>query len=79
MGPFDFILAILALLIIVGALMYTYKVGRQTSSSPSEFDSEISEKVQEHYVLRNPVFVACLVGAGLILLYIAYVALSARW
>ncbi|WP_078381087.1 hypothetical protein [Sutcliffiella halmapala] len=79
MGPFDYMLAILALLIIAGALIYTYKVGRQTSASPSEMDSEISEKVQEHYVLRNPIFVACIVGAVLILLYIGYVALTTSW
>ncbi|WP_404432684.1 hypothetical protein [Sutcliffiella horikoshii] len=75
MGSFDFILAILALIIVAGAMVYTYKIGRQADTQATTQDSSISEKVQDHHVLRNPVFLAYLVAAVLILLYIVYVAL----
>ncbi|CAG9619911.1 hypothetical protein [Sutcliffiella rhizosphaerae] len=79
MGSFDFILAVLALIIVVGAMGYTYRIGRQSNTQTSTHDSSISEKVQEHYVLKNPVFVALLVATILILLYIAYAALRWQW
>ncbi|MEA3321686.1 MAG: hypothetical protein U9Q88_16990 [Bacillota bacterium] len=79
MGSFDFILAILALIIVAGALVYTYKLGRQESTQATTQDSSISEKVQDHYVLKNPVFVALLIATVLILLYIVYAALNSNW
>lgn len=77
MGTFDLMLGIIALLIIVGALFYTSRIGKRANSSQSpEVDSAISEKVQDHYVLRNPIFVAYFVAAVLVLIYIGYAALS---
>ncbi|WP_223700420.1 hypothetical protein [Sutcliffiella deserti] len=77
MGPLDLILAIVALLVIVAGLFYTYMVGRQSNAKQSsEMDTAINEKVQEHYVLRNPVFLAYLIAAVLVILYIAYIAMS---
>jgi hypothetical protein len=77
MGTFDLMLGVIALLIIVGGLFYTYRVGRRSNSSQSgEMDSAISEKVQDHYILRNPVFLAYLVAGILVLIYIGYAALS---
>ncbi|WP_096154826.1 MULTISPECIES: hypothetical protein [Bacillus] len=79
MGPFDLTLAFLALALVGVAIVYTYMVGRRTDTQPSERDSEISEEVQKHYVLRNPVFIAMFVGTVLVLLYIAYAGMTTRW
>ncbi|WP_404449819.1 hypothetical protein LG307_08615 [Sutcliffiella horikoshii] len=79
MGSFDFILAVLALIIVAGAMVYTYKIGRQADTQASSQDSSVSEKVQDHYVMKNPVFVALLIATILILLYIAYAALTSSW
>lgn len=79
MGSFDFILAILALIIVAGAMVYTYRIGRQADTQASGQDSSISEKVQDHYVMKNPVFVALFIATVLILLYIAYAALNSNW
>ncbi|MCA1319049.1 hypothetical protein LC085_03920 [Bacillus tianshenii] len=77
MGSFDLMLGVIALLIVVGGFIYTYRVGRRSNSSQGgEMDSVISEKVQDHYVLRNPIFLAYLVAAVLILIFIGYAALS---
>ena len=76
MGSFDFILAVLALIIVAGAMVYTYKIGRQADTQAASQDSSVSEKVQDHYVMKNPVFVALLIATILILLYIAYAAIN---
>ncbi len=75
MGSFDFILAILALIIVTGAMVYTYRLGRRADTQATGQDSSISEKVQDHYVMKNPVFVSMFVATVLILLYIVYAAL----
>ena len=75
MGSFDFILAILALIIVTGAMVYTYRLGRRADTQATGQDSSISEKVQDHYVKKNPVFVSMFVATVLILLYIVYAAL----
>ena len=79
MGSFDFILAILALVIVAGAMVYTYKIGRQADAQATTQDSSISEKVQDHHVMKNPVFVAMFIATILILLYIVYAALRSSW
>ncbi|KMJ58443.1 hypothetical protein AB685_11195 [Bacillus sp. LL01] len=79
MGSFGFILAIVALIIVAVAMVYTYKVGRQAETQATNQDSSISEKVQDHYVMKNPVFLAYGIAAVLILLYIAYAALNSTW
>ncbi|ART76152.1 hypothetical protein B4U37_08915 [Sutcliffiella horikoshii] len=79
MGSFDFILLIVALLILAGGMIYTYKVGRQSSTQSANQDSSIDEKVQDHYVLRNPVFLTYLIAAVLVLSYIVYAGLNSNW
>ncbi len=67
-----FILLILGLLILVGGLFYTIKIGRLVQARQSEFDTEISDKIQKHPVLLNPVFLAYVIGIGLMILYMLY-------
>lgn len=77
MGSFDLMLFILGFLVVVIGSIYAYRVGRRSNSSQtSEMDSAISEKVQDHYVLRNPVFLAYIIALSLALIFIAYMALA---
>mgnify|MGYP005827996323 CR=1 FL=1 len=69
-------LAVLALLILISGLIYTFKIGKISSIRQSEYDTEINEKVQRHPALLNPVFLAYIIGIGLALLYLVYVAVS---
>lgn len=67
-----FILSGLGLLILVGGLFYTLKIGRLVSARQSEFDPEINEKTRRHPILLNPVFLAYIIGIGLMILYMLY-------
>jgi hypothetical protein len=66
----------LVLLILVGSLIYTLRVGKMVDVRQSEFDEEITEKIQRHRVLLNPVFLAYIIGFGLLLLYLFFIATS---
>jgi hypothetical protein len=66
----------LVLLILVGGLIYTLRVGKMVDVRQSEFDEEINEKIQRHHVLLNPVFLAYIIGFGLLLLYVIFIATS---
>ena len=67
-----FILSSLVLLILFGGLFYTLRIGRLVSARQSELDTEIKEKTRRHSVLLNPVFLAYIIGIGLVFLYIIY-------
>ncbi len=71
-----FILSGLVLLILVGGLLYTLTTGRFVTARQSEFDAEINEKTRRHPILLNPVFLAYVVGIGLVILFILYHASS---
>jgi predicted permease len=72
MGNLDIILAVAAMLILVGGLLYTLKAGKLVSSRQSEYDSEINEKTQNHPIFLNPVVLAYIIGIGLVILFIIY-------
>ncbi|WP_223594566.1 hypothetical protein [Neobacillus bataviensis] len=44
MFDLQFILSIVILLVLIGGLLYTLRIGRLASVRQSEFDSEINEK-----------------------------------
>jgi amino acid permease len=75
-GSFGFILGIVGLIILAVAMLNTYKAGRQANAQSTTQDASVSEKVQDHYVLKNPVFLAYIVAGILILSYLVYVALN---
>ncbi|MFC0270711.1 hypothetical protein ACFFIX_04505 [Metabacillus herbersteinensis] len=70
------VLVVIVLLILATSLIYTFKVGKLATSRKSELDTQINEKVQEHPYLRNPIFLAYLIGAMLVLAFIFYMAYS---
>jgi hypothetical protein len=67
-----FILSGLVLLVLLSGLFYTFKVGSLVSVRQSEYDTEINEKTQRHPYLLNPVFLAYIIGIGLVIVYIIY-------
>lgn len=72
----NFIIAVLAVLILVSGLYYTYKLGRSQEVAQSKYDTEINEKVQDHIFIRNPVFITYAVGLFLVIAYIVYLTIS---
>lgn len=71
---FDFyiILSSFGLLILVGGLFYTLRIGRLVQVRQSEFDTEINGKIRRHPILLNPIFLAYIIGIGLMILYMLY-------
>lgn len=57
---------------LVGGLFYTLRIGRLVSARQSELDNEINEKIRKHSILLNPVFLAYIIGIGLVILYMLY-------
>ncbi|MGM0920000.1 MAG: hypothetical protein ACQEWW_02055 [Bacillota bacterium] len=79
MDKFTMALAILAVMIAGGGLLYTIGVGRLVDTRKSEIDTPMNEKVQAHPYLRNPIFLACLIAAAFIAVYIFYLAFTRSW
>jgi uncharacterized membrane protein YidH (DUF202 family) len=76
MFHWEFLLSIIAMIILLGGLLYTMRVARRQRNQ-GEYDVEINQKVQAHPYTKNPVMLAYVIGLGLVLAYMVYVALSA--
>ncbi|WP_153126244.1 hypothetical protein [Peribacillus tepidiphilus] len=76
MSTYFWILSLIVVVIIGFSFVYTTIIVKNQKNIKGEFDSQISEKVQEHPYIRNPIFIAYLVFAGLLLLYIFYLFFS---
>jgi hypothetical protein len=66
-------------MISAGGLLYTINVGRLVDARKSEIDTPLNEKIQRHPYLRNPVFLAIMIAAAFILIYIFYLAFTRTW
>ncbi|WP_243385384.1 hypothetical protein [Bacillus kexueae] len=75
----NFILGILALIILITSFILTMRAGKLVDARQSEYDSSINEKVEGRPYLRNPIFIAYLVGIGVVLFYLIYIGLSSSW
>ncbi|MHC0035610.1 hypothetical protein [Pseudoneobacillus sp. C159] len=75
MFHWEFLLSLIVGVVILVGLIYTLQLARRQRYQ-SEYDAEISEKVQAHPYTRNPVFLAYIIGLGLALCWIIYVALN---
>lgn len=79
MTYFTMVLGVVALLILVTSLIYTFKIGKLVSERKAKYDTQLNEKVQEHPYTRNPVFLAYMIAAVLALAYIFYLAFTISW
>ncbi|WP_110111726.1 hypothetical protein [Bacillus sp. CGMCC 1.16541] len=70
MGVLGIIVGVIALI----SLFYTWVIARDQKKLQGEFDTQLDEKVQAHPYIRNPIFIACLVGIAVCLALIAYMA-----
>jgi predicted permease len=73
----EFFLSIIAVIFLTSGLVYTMRIAKRQRYQ-GEYDDEISEKIQAHPIIRNPVFLAYIIGLGLALAYMVYVALSSN-
>jgi hypothetical protein len=78
MFHWEFSLAIIAVLVLSAGLLYTVRVAKRQRYQ-GEYDVEISEKIQEHPITRNPVFLAYIIGLGIAFAFMVYVALSGKY
>ncbi|KZM56251.1 hypothetical protein P9246_13420 [Aeribacillus pallidus] len=67
------------LLVLLVGLFYTLQVGRQMEKRQSEYDTEVSEKVEKRPYIRNPIFIAYIVLIAFALFYIFYISFSTTW
>jgi hypothetical protein len=73
------VLSVLVLIILIYGLVYTVRIGLNQKKQKSEFDTEVDEKVQDHSIIRNPIFLTYLIAALLIGFYIIYMSLGSSW
>ncbi|WP_253957734.1 hypothetical protein [Metabacillus halosaccharovorans] len=73
------VLGVIALLILVTSLIYTFKIGKLVSERKAKYDTQLNEKVQDHPYSRNPVFLAYMIAAVLSVAYIFYLAFTISW
>jgi hypothetical protein len=75
---FALIMSVVVFLIAAVGLVYTYSIGRNQKLQ-GEYDTPINEKIQDHPYLRNPIFLAWIIAAGLAIMAIIYFALNYTW
>ncbi|KAA0548194.1 hypothetical protein FZW96_10370 [Bacillus sp. BGMRC 2118] len=75
----DIVLMVVAVLVLLGGLLYTMKIGRSTKYQTEGYDTEINGKVKSHPYMRNPVFLTYIIAAIITLALITYYALSNHW
>ncbi|MBM6617627.1 hypothetical protein [Bacillus suaedaesalsae] len=79
MTMLDIVLMVVGVLVLLGGLLYTLKLGKNTKYQTEGYDTEINGKVKSHPYMRNPVFLTYIIAAIITLAFIAYFALSSRW
>lgn len=75
----NFILGVLVLIILIVSFILTMRAGKLTDVRQSEYDTNINEKVQTRPYIRNPIFIAYIVGIGVMLFYLIYVGATSSW
>jgi hypothetical protein len=76
MSNWHLILSGIALLVLIGGLIFTLGTGRMVSTRSSEFDTQINEKTQRHPYLLNPVFLVWIIAIAAIIIYIIYLGFN---
>ncbi|MCA1029864.1 hypothetical protein LCL95_02310 [Bacillus timonensis] len=79
MDNLNFVLSVLAILILVVGLVYTYSLGNRQHKKQGNYDTEINEKVVKHPYLRNPVFLTYALASLFVIFYIIYISINSTW
>nr|QRZ17735.1 hypothetical protein JUJ52_18620 [Virgibacillus sp. AGTR] len=74
-GIYMLLLIVLGAVLVVIALFFTIKVGKDIEERNSEYDTEF-KATRKHPVLLNPAFLAYIIGFGFLIIFIAYLAMS---
>lgn len=78
MFHWEFYLSLIAAVVLTAGLLYTVRVAKRQRYQ-GEYDADISEKIHDHPYTRNPVFFAYIIGIGIALAYMVYVALRSNY
>ncbi|NQD67420.1 hypothetical protein HP456_16005 [Bacillus haikouensis] len=58
------------------SVYYTFKVAAQEKRLEGDFDTDIPEAVKQHPFIRNPVFLAILIFAVIVIGFILYLSIN---
>ncbi|OEH94228.1 hypothetical protein [Bacillus solimangrovi] len=72
MSQYVYVFLLLIFLTSLVSLVYTFKIGQEVDRVKGEYDGEVNKVVRSHHIMRNPVFLAYIIGIVLILGYVAY-------
>jgi hypothetical protein len=78
MFQWGFLISLVIIVILSGGLLYTLRVAKRQRFQ-GEYDTEISGKIEEHPITRNPVFLVYIVGIGIALAYMVFVAINSNY
>jgi hypothetical protein len=76
MSIFIILLSLIAIGVAGYSVYYTFKVAGQEKRLEGDFDTDIPEAVKQHPYIRNPVFLAILVFAVLVVGFILYLSIT---
>lgn len=76
MSDFTTILLLAGAGVLFFSLFYTWSLGKSMKKASGNIDSKIPAPVQGHAYLRNPIFLTYLIAMILVLIFIAYFAVS---
>ncbi|WP_066256047.1 hypothetical protein [Neobacillus drentensis] len=76
MSNWYLILSGIALLVLIGGLIFTLGTGRMVSTRTGEFDTQINKNTQRHPYLLNPVFLVWIIAIAAIIIYIIYLGFN---
>lgn len=68
------VLSLIVFGILAVSLIITWRLGRQQKAAEGDFDSKITQELQEHVYLKNPIFFSYGIFFVLLLLIIVIVA-----
>ncbi|MFB6465720.1 hypothetical protein ACE38V_02755 [Cytobacillus sp. Hz8] len=76
MSTYTMILLLICLGILFISFIYTLLLMKEQKSIKGNMDGQISEQVQDHPYIRNPIFVAYAIFFALLILTIVFVSLT---
>lgn len=76
---YTMILLLISLGILLVSLVYTLLLTKEQKAIRGNIDTQISEQVQRHVYMRNPVFLAYAIFFALLILTIVFVSLTVNY
>lgn len=79
MSMYTLILLLVSLGILLFSLIYTMLIMKEQKAIKGNLDSQVSQQVQDHAYIRNPIFLAYAIFFALLILTIVFVMLTVNY